>query len=161
MIIINENNQSILLDTIYSPVPSNYLWVLDLEVQDYMLTDIKMLEEIIAPTVFLKVLGFTFPVPANWNVLIFGEDTGQVDIVDAGSLATNSFTALVSGPSFSQPMSAPLQVVDYKFEFTNIAPSLQKHQMMCHPINEAMWINISPSDNFNKYLRSAIVTDFF
>lgn len=119
-----------------------------------------MVEEIIAPTIFLEVMGFVFPVPANWNVLIMGEDTGQVDIVDAGSLTTNQFTALVGGPAVVAPLSAKVRVVDYKQEFVNVSPSLAKHNMLCHPISDKFWITISASDVY-KYVKDAIVGDFF
>lgn len=161
MIIFNENNAPILIKSVYDPIVYDFCWVLDLEQQDYMLHKITMLEEINAPVIFVEVEGVVFPMPANWNMLIFSEETGQLDIADGQALCAMSYTAHVSGPDFSRPLASTARVVDYKAAHTIVTPSLSKHQMLCHAINDKMWVNISPSDSYSKYLREALVGDFY
>ncbi len=161
MLIVDESNKTIILESLYDPIPSNYFWVLDLEHKDYMLQKLTVLEEIVGPTVFINAGGFVFNMPAAWNVLICGEDTGQVDIVDAATLTTNTYYGLVSGPKIMSPKTIKLNVIDYKIERCVISPFLPKHQMLCHPISPSSWINISPCDSFNKHLKNSSMADFF
>ena len=47
----------------------------------------------------------------------------------------------------------------YKSDYVNIGPSLGKHQMLCHPISPTEWINVSPSDTYNKHLKNSVIGD--
>lgn len=161
MLITNEHNKNLLIDTLYTPIPSDYFWILDIQDQDFMLSKLTMLEEVVGPTIWLKAGQAVFPIPTTWNVLIYSEDTAQMDIVDATSLTTGCYTALVGGMKANRPTPIELQVVDYKPEWTNICPAMSKHQMLCHPISNDKWIMVSPADAFNKYLKDAIAGDYF
>lgn len=123
------------------------------------MTPLHMLEEIVCPSMQLCVSGFNFVVPASWHVLVFDRDTSQLDVVELSEVAGREFNALVYGPSKSRTTGAIITVTNYFVQYTNIVPSLNKHQMLCHPIGPSEWISISPSDTFNKYLKDNIVGD--
>lgn len=159
MLIFDNNSHPIILDSIYAPVVSDHFWVLDLQMQDFTLTPLNVLEEIICPTVVLRVGGFDFAVPASWNILVYDDDTSQLDTVELAEAGGREFTALVYGPTLSKPTGARVSVVDYLPEYKNINPALNKHQMLCHPIGPDSWINISPTDVYAKYLKDLAVGD--
>lgn len=159
MLIFDEQNQTVILDDLNAPMVTEYYWILNLESLDFTLTPLLVLEEIICPTIIIGVRGFYFPVPANWNILIVDEETTQLDTVEISELAGRYHTTLLYGPDRSIADYAPVSVYDYKPTYKNIAPSLNKHHMLCHPISPEQWINISPSDTYNKYLKNLIVGD--
>jgi hypothetical protein len=162
MLIFDDNNRTIILDDIYTPTPTDFMWVLDLQIMDYTLAPLLVLEEIVCPSIKIKIRGFEFFLPANWNMLIYSEETSELDVVEISELAGKEFTSFVydlSNPDIVRYLPGTVTVVDYSPEFTNVAPSLNKHQMLCHPISPTEWVNVSPSDTYNKYLKTAVVGD--
>lgn len=159
MLIFDDNSKPIILDSIYTPMVTEHFWVLDLELRDYMLAPLVVLEEIQCPSIALQIFGFSFIVPANWGVLVYDEETTQLDIIESRNLAGKEFTALVYGAKMNLPQPGVISVVDYNPNFHNVAPSLHKHQLLCHPISPTAWVNIAPSDSYNKYLKDIIVAD--
>ena len=152
-------SQPIILDDLCAPVLSDHFWVLDLNIQDYTLTPLQVLEEVLCPTVVLRIEGFDFEVPAAWNILVYDYDTTQLDAVSLAEAAGREFTAMVFGPSLSMPRASKISVVDYFMERKHVNPSLNKHQMLCHPIGPNAWVNISPSDVYSKYLKDITIGD--
>lgn len=160
MLIFDDNSQPIIIDSICTPLISEYFWVLDLQLQDFTLTPLSVLEEIACPTVILRVEGFDFPVPAAWSILVFDRDTTQLDTIELSEAAGRDFTALVYGPNLATPTAGVVSVVDYFAERVNVNPALNKHQLLCHPIGPNTWVNIAPTDAYNKYLKNTTVSDF-
>jgi len=159
MLIFDDNSEAIILESIYSPTLTEYFWVIDLSILDFTLTPLLVLEEIISPSVTLNIRGFNFIVPSNWNILVFSEETQQLDIVPVGDIAGREFTALVGGPNVHGSEAGLVTVVDYTPEHQHVAPSLNKHQMLCHPIGPEEWVNIAPADTYNKYLKELVTGD--
>lgn len=159
MLIVSERNQPVILDSIYTPTTNEYFWVLDFNQMDYMLAPLLVLTETVCPTIFLRISGFNFPVPADWNILVYSEETHQLDVVEVSSAVGQEFTALVYGATATDPRPAVITAVDYQAEYVNVSPSLNKNQMLCHPIGPSEWINVAPSDSYNKYLRDRSVGD--
>lgn len=159
MIILNENNSPIILDSIYTPTSSEFMWTLDLTMMDYTLTPIVMLEETVCPSMQVRVGGFDFMLPANWNILVYDRDTAQLDVVELSEAAGREFNALVYGPNASRVTPQPITIINYVIEYKNVGPALNKHQMLCHPIGPAEWVSVSPSDTYNKYLKDNVVGD--
>ncbi len=159
MLIFDENNDAIMLDNIQGPVLSQYMYVLDLNMMDFTLSPLLVFEEVICPTIVLKIKGFDFELPANWNILISDEETYQLDVVEISELAGKEFKALVYGMNMINVALETIQVIDYISNHQNVGPSLNKYQMLCHPINPTSWINISPSDGYSKYLKDRVVGD--
>lgn len=159
MLIFDDTSQPVIIDSIHGPTPTEYMWVLDLSMMDYTLTPLSMLEEVICPSMQIQVKGFEFVLPANWNILVFDKDTSQLDVVELSETAGREFTALTYGPNKPYPTPSTIIVTNYFIEYKNVGPSLNKHQMLCHPIGPDEWINVSPSDGFNKYLKDTTVGD--
>lgn len=160
MLIFDEKNEAIILDSIFVPTISSDFWILDLEQLDYTLAPIHVLEEVTCPTVRLSIRGFEFNMPANWNVLVYDSiDTMELDVVEASDLAGRDFTALVYGPDASLVVPGHIRVMDLIINGKNVYPALNKHQMLCHPISPDLWITIAPSDSYNKYLKGRVIGD--
>lgn len=159
MLIFDNNNKSILLDSIHTPIATEYIWVLDLTMMDYTLAPLLVLEEVISPTVELRIAGFDFVLPTNWNVLVVDSETMQLDVIEVADLAGKEFYALVYGPDESMIQMEVITVTNYHPNYINVGPSLNKHQMLCHPISPTSWINVAPSDSFNKYLKNKVAGD--
>jgi len=159
MIIFDETNHPIILDNINGPTISEYLWALDLTIMDYTLIPLYMLEETTCPSMQLCVNGFDFILPAYWNILVYDQDTAQLDVVELAETAGREFTALVYGPKARRPSPVKIQVTNYFVEYRNVGPFLHKHQLLCHPINSTEWVSVGPSDCYNKYLKDSIVGD--
>lgn len=160
MLIFNENAEIVILDTIYTPLVSKYCWIADLVERDFCLLDIKLLEEMVGPCVTVSIGGFKFEVPASWHMLIFSEETSEVDIVKMHELMRGDFTALASGPDQNKIIPVDVSIVDYREKCSTITPRLSKNQMLCHPIGPRHWVCISPYDQYNKVLRNCIAGDF-
>ena len=159
MLIYDGNSQPIILDSIHGPTVTEHMWVLDLNMLDFTLAPLTMLEEVTCPSIQLLVKGFEFILPANWNVLVYDRETAQLDVVELAETAGREFTALTYGPKKSAPSPAIVTVTNYFVERRNVGPSLNKHQMLCHPIGPDEWISVAPSDCYNKYLKDIIVGD--
>ncbi len=159
MLIFNEDNDAIILDSIQGPTPPEYMYVLDLTMMDYTLAPLLILEEVICPTISLTIRGFNFELPANWNILVTDEETLQLDVVEVSELAGKEFRAMVYGMNMSIVELGKITVNDYFPDFRNIGPSLSKYQMLCHPISPNTWVNVAPSDSYNKYLKDKVVGD--
>lgn len=159
MLIFDNTSQPIIIDSIYAPIVSDHFWVLDLSMRDFTLTPLNVLEETVCPTVVLRVDGFDFPVPTSWNILVYDTETTQLDVVELAEAAGREFTALLFGPNMSSPRPGHVTVVDYRMEHKNVNPSLNKHQMLCHPVGPNTWVNIAPTDIYAKYLKDICVGD--
>lgn len=161
MLIFDSTPQPLALDSLQAPVVSDHFWVLDLGLQDFTLAPLTMLEEIVCPTVVLKVSGFPFaiPVPSSWHLLVYDEETMQLDTVQLAEAPGRDFTAFVGGPNISKITPGTVSVMDYFPEFTNVSPSLNKHQMLCCPISNDAWISVSPSDAYARHLKNACAGD--
>ena len=159
MLVLDNDNKAIILDDIYTPTISDHFWVLDLQLMDYTLASLMVLEEIVAPTIVLRVMGFDFPLPANWNILIVDEDTQQLDVIQVKDVAGKEFRAFVFGPDASRHGLSTITVSDYYPNHHNVGPSLSKHQMLCHPVAPNAWVNVAPADGYNKYLKEKVAGD--
>lgn len=159
MLIFDGDSQPVILSSINGPTVSEHMWVLNLTELDFMLAPLLMLEEVVCPSIQLMVQGFEFVLPANWNILVYDRDTAQLDVVELADAAGREFTAMLYGPKKTKPEAALITVTNYHVEHKNVGPSLNKHQMLCHPVGPEEWVCVSPSDAYNKYLKDIIVGD--
>lgn len=159
MLIFDDNANAVIIESVSIPLTTDYFWVLDLSIMDFTVTSLLMLEEIVAPTITLEVQGFSFPLPTTWSMLVYSEETTQIDVVEVKKLPGNDFTAMVYGPNESRVQPGRVKAINYDTECANYGPSLNKHQMLCHPIGPDLWVNVAPSDVYNKYLKDKIVGD--
>ena len=132
MLIFNENAEIIALNTIYVPLVSKYCWITDLVEKDYRLMEIKLLEEMVGPCVTAAVGGIVFDLPASWYVLVFSEETSDVDVIKVHDLMRGDYTCLASGPAQSNYRPVHVSIIDYKEQGSIVTPRLNKNQMLCH-----------------------------
>lgn len=160
MLLINEENKTLILDSIHTPIKSQFMWVLDLSLQDFTLAPINMLEETHSPALLVDIVGFHVIFPANWFVVVYDTETTQIDVVKFSELT--GFKHTIMGGTLNSSVVIPIQttIIDYNPRFVHVSPSLNKHQMLCHPIAPDIWINISPTDPYNKFLKNTSVGDF-
>jgi hypothetical protein len=159
MLIFDEDMHCIVIDSVITPLTTDYFWALNLEIKDYSLVPFLMLEETVGPTSTLEILGFQFDVPSPWNILVYSEETMQIDTKEIGKLSGKDFTALIYDFEKSAVLPDRIKVMDYKPEAVCIGPSLNKQVMMAHPINPQMAVCISPTDIYNKYLKDCTIGD--
>lgn len=159
MLIFDENVKPIILESIYTPIVTDSYWVLDLNILDFKLSHLAILEQIDSPTFIVSIDGFDFPLPTTWNILVADEESMVLDVIQLREAAGKAFKALVYGPSHSIPKVSEIVIKSYYPNFPNVGPSLNKHQMLCHPVAPESWICISGSDTYNKYLKDKVVGD--
>jgi hypothetical protein len=159
MLIYNDQTEPMFIESIHTPLDSTHMWVLDVELYDYTLAPILMLEEIYSPAITLDVLGFQFTLPSNWFVVVYDLETTQLDVVQISELTGQVHTILGGGPNITRAVPIYATPVDYKPLFKHVGPSLNKHQLLCHPVAPGYWINVSPIDTYSKYLKESIVGD--
>lgn len=158
MLIFQESEEIRIIDNIKPTLVDDAFWVLDLDQQDFTLAPLQVIEAITAPSVELLIDGFTFVVPATWNILICDPETSQLDISDVGSVLGKSFQSFVFGFDIPMVELHTIEAVDYLPNHTSFSPSFNKSHMLCHPIDQTRWVNLSPADSYNKYFRSTMLS---
>src|SRR3569832_928533 len=154
MVISDENSFPTIIDSIHTPLGVDYFWVLNLENRDFELSKLEVLEEhMYTPVLVLSILGYIVEVPSDWNILVYSEDTSQLDIASIAEVCRGNFTAFVFDhvKNFNKPGN--IKVIDYMPSGSIHTPSINKMQMLCHHLGPNNWICISPVDNYSKYLK--------
>lgn len=160
MLIFDEDYNTIMLESVSDPSATAYFWVLDLAIRDYVITPLKIFEEITSEHIEIQVAGFRFSLPSMWNILVADTyETSQLDYIEIRELSGMEFSALVHGPNKRMIETETIITTNYFPSAVSVAPSLNKNQMLCHPIGPDAWINIAPSDTYNKYLKNAVAGD--
>jgi hypothetical protein len=162
MVISDENSYPILIDGIDTATLTDYFWVLQLQLDnemDFMLQKLEMFEEQTTPTLEFLIGDYLIEAPTNWNILVYSEETAQLDIVEVSDLARSKFTAVVYLHNKGKVVPGPVTVVDYHREAHVRNPSLNKHTMLCHHVGPDAWVCLAPTDNYNKYLKNSLVGD--
>lgn len=159
MVIFDENTNPVIIDSLYTPIVSDYFWVLDLEQKDFSLTKLTTVEEHTTPMLVISIYGYAIELPADWNILICSPETSQLDISEIHELSQGSFNAFVFNHRTSKLHQPLVKVVHYEPKSILHMPSLAKSQMLCHALGPQAWICISPIDNYSKYLKDSITND--
>lgn len=159
MLVFDGSSQPLILDDINTPTIADHIWVLDLVNLDFTIVPLNVLEEIISPSIEVMIDGFMFVLPAIWNILVVDQETLQLDVVEVSELSGRDFFAFVYGPDASRFELAHIRVTAYHPNYINVGPFLNKNQMVCHPISPEHWVNVAPSDTYNKYLKNRVAGD--
>lgn len=162
MVISDENSYPILIDSIDSPTLVNFFWVLQLSLQgeiDFTLQELKMFEEQATPTLEFLIDGYLIEAPTNWNILVYSEETAQLDVAEISDLTRSTFTALIYKHKSGKIEPGPVRVIDYHREAHIRSPALNKHTMLCHHVGPDGWVCLAPTDNYNKYLKDILIGD--
>jgi hypothetical protein len=159
MIIFDENNLPTIVDSIFGPTISEYMWALDLNIMDFTLAPLVMLEETVCPAIQVQIRGYEFCLPAHWSILVYDQDTTQLDVVQLCETGGREFVSFVYGPTKSFPVPGIITATDYFPEFVHVSPSLNKHQMIACAVGADEFVLVSPSDSFNKFLKNTTIGD--
>lgn len=158
MLIFDENQKAILLDQIYNPILTDYFWVLDLNIMDFTVIPLLATEEIEDKSMELCINEFKFILPKSWHVMIVDPEVGLIDIIEIKKCAGKDFQAFIYGNNKKSYEHSSVLITDYYERYINVAPMLNRHQMLCHPIAPNSWICVSPYDVF-KYIKNVLVGD--
>ncbi len=159
MIISDENSYPVMVDSVETPLSTEWFWVLDLVNKDFILTPLMMNEELHTPTFELLINNYVIEVPTNWNILLYSEETSQLDVAEVSELTRGNFTALGFQHKKDRIVPGEVKVINYN-PFARVhTPSLHKTHMLCHALGPDVWLCISPSDNYNKYLKNMMIGD--
>lgn len=159
MVIADEYGYPVLIDSIDTPVTTEYFWVLDLPARDFMLNKLLMLEEISTPVIAFKVNGYLVEAPADWNLLVYSPDTSQLDLVQVSELTKGGYSAFLYDHKYCKVVDNTVTVVDYKSDDVVHSPTLNKSTMLCHTVGPNFWICLSPTDTYSKFLKDAAIGD--
>lgn len=162
MVISDEDATPIWIENIETGTVQSHFWVLQLAMDgemDFTLQPLTMLEEQTTPTLVFKIDGYLVEAPANWNLLVYSEETAQLDVAEISDLTRSKFTAVVYHHKTGKVEPGEVSVVDYHREAHIRNPSLNKHTMLCHHVGPDAWVCLAPTDNYNKYLKNALVGD--
>lgn len=159
LIISNEKSEPVYIDSIDVPTYTEYFWGLNVQEMDYMLNPLTMFEELTTATLELEILGYVIIAPANWNLLIFSEETSQLDVVELSTLPRGGFKALVYDHTVDKIIAGKVNVVEWKPESLVRTPLFPKHIMLCHHLGPRYWACLSPSDIYNKFLKNKVIGD--
>lgn len=162
MVISDENSFPIYIESIDTATLTDYFWVLQLALRDeidFTLQELRMFEEHTTPTLEFLIDGYKIEAPTDWNILVYSEDTAQIDVAEISDLTRTSFTALIYCHKTGKIIPGPIRVTDYHREAHIRFPALNKHTMLCHHVGPDGWISLAPTDNYNKYLKNILVGD--
>lgn len=159
MLILDENNNTIILNSINDPITTESCWVFDAALLDFKLMKISALEEIVTPAIEIQINNYKFAIPAKWNVMVADLETTQVDCIEAKNLAARDFSALSLGPIALTPQLPVITVTNYYPQYKIVTPVIGKTHMLCHPISPSYWINLSPNELYNKFLKNVLIGD--
>jgi hypothetical protein len=159
MLISDETYFPILIDNIEVPTKTDMYWSLNLEAKDFMLSPLTMFEELTTSILVMQILGYVVMVPSYWNLLIYSEETSQLDIQEIYEISRGYFTAMVFDHKRNKVVPGPISIIDYQDNCKVQTVSIHKNSMMCHPLGHEHWICLAPSDNYNKYLKNAVIGD--
>ena len=160
MVISDENYFPILIDNVEVPMKTDKFWVFNLEHKDFMLAPLNMFEEKIHKGVhILKIEEYVLEMPSDWNILCYSEETSQLDILEVSEISRGYYTAVVFDHEKNKVLPGTIHTDDWKSNYRIQTVSLNKNSMLCHALGKNYWICCSHIDNYNKYLKNAVIGD--
>ena len=159
MLIMDESNEVLYLDSIHVPTVATHYWTLDLTNRDFTLTPIELLEELPCPSLAVVVDGIVNSIPSSWMIMCVDKETSQLDLVELHETAGRQFYAAVYDNDKHTITPKQITVIDYTEEDTHVYPMINRHHMLCHPVEKNSWVMVSPNDTYNKYLKEAVLGD--
>lgn len=121
------------VDDVSSVIRPRHAWFYDVQVNDFLLKPILMLEETTGPTVTASINGTVVSVPASWYILIVDEETKTVDTVQI-ERASGAFRAYMMHPRLNRYESVDVQLLDLNFNGTVVHLTIPRLTMICHPV---------------------------
>lgn len=101
---------------------------------DFKLEETKYLEEIVGPTIRIRIKNLEIDIPASWSIMAVDKETYTVDMIPIAQCASFDQDVLLFSPNDSKLNTAKVTVVDYKVKGMCIAPEIPKGSAMIHPV---------------------------
>ena len=122
------------INDVNSPVIPRHAWFYDVQVNDFLLRPIHMLEETSGPTVTASINGTVISVPASWYILIVDDDTRTVDTVPITQCASSAFKAYLMHPQLNRYEAVNVQLLDLDYAGVVVHLTIPRLTMICHPV---------------------------
>jgi hypothetical protein len=126
------------IDDVTTPVIPKYAWFYDVQVNDFLLRPIHMLEETTGPTVTARINGTVISVPASWYILIVDDDTRTVDTVPITQCASSAFKAYLMHPRLNRYEAVAVELMDLDYNGVVVHLAIPRLTMICHPVGQTM-----------------------
>jgi hypothetical protein len=150
MIIFDDNLNPYIFDNIYTPTHIEYFYTLNLDIIDFTLTPLLALEEVTCPAFLVEFDSFKFYLPTSYYILIYAEETSQLDTIKIADLTNSPFQIFTYNGKTDKIVNSNIKILEYKPEHTFVIPFLNKNQFLCHPVMPDTWICITPYDQYKK-----------
>lgn len=157
MYYFDSENKLVFVESLFTPIVDKYMWILDLENDDFTLSEIDMLLEITVPTIDVYIDGMPITLPTNWHIVIYDDEIGVMDVVQVSEILGGNFKLFTYGFSDLLVTGSSYRITNYTAKNTCVFPNLSKKQMLCQPINGDQWICIGPTEAFAKKLKNMVV----
>lgn len=136
MLALPEYGHPYLIESVTGPVVPKYTWFYDVSLNDFMLRPIRLLEETTGPTVFLRINGFEFYVPASWFILVVDEETKLVDTVQITQCSSSNYLAFLMHPSVHDYALSPITLLDLDMRKSCTHIMIPRNHMTLHPVGQ-------------------------
>lgn len=160
MLIFGGELKPIILENADDPIGSDYVWILDIDQQDFMFDRMHFFDQHLE-----KAKGFTFDgqyveIPESWYVLITEASTGEMDLIQVKDIRGRHFDAFIYSHKSVIPQSAPMVMENARVFKQFCYPILNKNLMLVHPIDSDRGIVISPHNVYKK-IKDTYVMDLY
>lgn len=122
------------IDDVSSVVIPKHAWFYDMQLNDFLLRPIHMLEETSGPTVTARINGTVINVPASWFILIVDDETKTVDTVPIDRCASSAFKAYLMHPRLNRYEAAQVELLDLDYKGVVVHLTIPRLTMICHPV---------------------------
>lgn len=153
MQILPDYGYSYSIDDVSSVVIPKHAWFYDVQLNDFLLKPIQMLEETSGPTVTARINGVELSVPASWYILIVDDETKTVDTVPIDRCASSAFKAYLMHPRLNRYEAVNVELLDLDYKGVCVHLTIPRLTMICHPVGSTtqsrdlpMSILIGPQD---------------
>ena len=133
MQILSEVNRPYIIDSFTAPMGVSHCWMFSGHMMDFKLEKMEYLEEIVGPTIKLRVQNLELELPASWNIVIVDKETWTVDTIPISQCASFDQDVLLFSPDDSKPMTGKAMVLDFNRKGTVVAPEVPKGSAVVHP----------------------------
>lgn len=134
MKILPDYGHSYSLDDVSAPVVPKYNWFYDVELNDFLLRPIRLLEETTGTTARIRINSQEFNVPATWNILMVDLETKMVDTVQVTQCASSNYQAFLMHPEVHAYSLAPVVLLDLFMKESCVHVMIPRMDMMLHPV---------------------------
>lgn len=167
MLVLPDFNRPYLIDSLTAPVVIKHHWIFNAPQTDFMLEQIKYLEETTGAAVKLRVNNSEFWIPSTWYILVTDRETYQLDTVQVTACASTGHIAFSFSREEMNLRTLDIAVVDYAESMSLVHPMINKGCALVHPVGPAPTFNgkqlqlsvvVGPHDLW-KHLQNKVVGD--